>query len=77
MEFMNTTWKVHQILAVNHNTSLISYLKIYVKFKSKFQHQFTLTVCTWEQNVQFEIEFELRNLNDHSNDGILDRVYAK
>ena len=27
--------------------------------------------------MQFEFEFELRNLNDHSNDSILDRVYAK
>ena len=44
------------------------------------------TVFTQEQSAQFEWSFELRNLNDHlncaiwmiiSNDGILDRVYAK
>ena len=29
------------------------------------------------KSAQFELSFELRNLNDHSNDGILDRVYAK
>ena len=28
-------------------------------------------------NAQFEWSFKLRNLNDHSNDCILDRVYAK
>ena len=37
----------------------------------------TLTVFTREQSAQFELSFELRNLNDHSNDGILDHVYAK
>ena len=29
-----------------------------------------------EQSAQFEWSFELHNLNDHLNDGILDRVYA-
>ena len=29
------------------------------------------------KSVQFELSFELRYLNYHSNDGILDRVYAK
>ena len=29
------------------------------------------------KSVQFEWSFELRNLNDHSNGDILDRVYAK
>ena len=28
-------------------------------------------------SAQFEFVFELRNLNDHSNDRILDRVYVK
>ena len=37
----------------------------------------TLTVFTREQSTQFELSVELCNLNDHSNDCILDRVYAK